>query len=106
LLKNQVLGLGNIMGVFIHSACASPICTPHDWHCNSMTASYQCIISGACAYDKAYDIKGMVVATFELEQISSANEHRAQAGRRWLRLKAQGRRASPPPIFVGVGPAG
>ncbi|AVK77480.1 hypothetical protein pmac_cds_792 [Pandoravirus macleodensis] len=55
-----------------------------------MSSSYQCIASGARAYDKANDIKGAVVTTFEPQQIISADEHRAQAGRRWLRLKAQG----------------
>ena len=56
-----------------------------------MSASYQCIASGVCAYDKANDVKGTVVATFEPQQIIAADEHRAQAGRRWLRLKIQGR---------------
>ncbi|AVK75997.1 hypothetical protein pkur_cds_353 [Pandoravirus kuranda] len=55
-----------------------------------MSSSYQCITSGACAYDKANDVKGTAVATFEPQQIISADEHRAQAGRRWLRLKTQG----------------
>jgi hypothetical protein len=35
------------------------------------------------------------VATFEPQQIIKADEHRAQAGRRWLRLKTQGRCPSP-----------
>ena len=36
----------------------------------------------ACAYDKAYDFKGMVVATFEPEQIISANEPAPSTGHR------------------------
>lgn len=64
-----------------------------------MSSSYQCIASGAYAYDKANDIKGTAVATFEPQQVISADEHRAQAGRRWLRLKTQGHCASLPPCL-------
>ncbi|AVK77241.1 hypothetical protein pmac_cds_553 [Pandoravirus macleodensis] len=54
-----------------------------------MSLSHQYIASWACAYDKANGVKGMVVRTFELQQITSTDEHRAWAGRCWLRRKAR-----------------
>ncbi|AVK77550.1 hypothetical protein pmac_cds_862 [Pandoravirus macleodensis] len=68
-----------------------------------MSSSYLCIASGACAYDKANDIKGTVVATFESQQIISADEYRAQAGRRWLHLKIQGRSTFSHAFFLVTG---